>query len=180
MTRQSFKTHNSPSKEKLKVILGLFSTKKYWCTEDGDVISNSVWFKNLGPTKLKARVNRSGYKYVAICDGKKAWHYTVHQLVWLFFNKRAYQFELNHRDGDKLNNKLENLEEATRSQNAKHAYDSGLMCPPIWTKWSKQLISDVKKYSSLGMPNNAIAKELSITTKQVWTITKREYRHEQK
>lgn len=35
-------------------------------------------------------------------------------------------FEINHIDGNKLNNKLDNLEWATRQQNQTHAWDMGL------------------------------------------------------
>lgn len=51
----------------------------------------------------------------------------VHILVLeAFVGPRPTGLEANHKDGNKLNNKLENLEWISRSENAKHAFDLGL------------------------------------------------------
>ena len=51
----------------------------------------------------------------------------VHRIVWETFNGKIPRgFEINHRDGDKNNNCLFNLELVTPSQNIRHSYDMGL------------------------------------------------------
>jgi hypothetical protein len=49
-------------------------------------------------------------------------------LVWEAFNGPIPdRLEVNHRNGNKRDNRLENLELVTRSQNMAHAYAAGLM-----------------------------------------------------
>lgn len=62
-------------------------------------------------------------------DGQKR-TFRVHRLVAMAFlpnpqNKK----EVNHIDGNKENNSLENLEWSTRQENAQHAVDTGLIKP---------------------------------------------------
>ncbi len=75
------------------------------------------------PEKLiKQFINTKGY-YTACIKGTK----TIHRLVAIAFifnpeNKK----EVNHKDGNKLNNNEINLEWATRSENTIHAFKTGL------------------------------------------------------
>lgn len=88
----------------------------YTVLENGDII---------GPKggKLKYAVNNCGYPFVAISGVCR----TVHRIVAKTFipnplNKKC----VNHKDGDKLNNRVSNLEWVTHSENAKHAFKNGL------------------------------------------------------
>ena len=72
---------------------------------------------------LKGRLSKSGYLQVSLTDKetKKQKNYYIHRLVAIYFlenldNKR----EVNHKDGNKLNNNVDNLEWVTPSENQKH------------------------------------------------------------
>ena len=61
----------------------------------------------------------------------RAYAYKVHRLVLLAFGdpRPSERHVVNHKDGDKLNNRIDNLEWATPSENAQHAVRLGLMQP---------------------------------------------------
>lgn len=73
---------------------------------------------------------RLGYMVVGLTkDGKRTRQY-VHCLIALtFLGPKPDGMEVNHKDGVKVNNAIENLEYTTRSGNVQHAYDTGLMRP---------------------------------------------------
>lgn len=93
---------------------------EYCITEDG------VVFGKYGK-KLIGHVDRCGYREVALTEnGKTRWH-LVHRLVAMTYipNPKNLPF-INHIDGNKLNNHIDNLEWCTRSENARHSFINGL------------------------------------------------------
>lgn len=76
---------------------------------------------------LTQHKNSSGYYRVNMNLYGKQQSFLVHRLVALYFveNKNGYEF-VNHIDGNKLNNRSDNLEWCTRSENEVHAWKIGL------------------------------------------------------
>ena len=76
---------------------------------------------------LKPRISGSGYFKVDLCKNGKYTHCRIHHLVLeTFVSKRPTNLVCNHKDGDKLNNNVENLEWITQGENNLHAYRTGL------------------------------------------------------
>lgn len=70
--------------------------------------------------------------------------YLMHRLMMSIFSPvvNMENLVINHKDGDKLNNDLTNLEWTTVSENALHAYQSGLFKPLYGAKHCCATISD--------------------------------------
>lgn len=93
-------------------------------------VSNFARVRSLyrGKTKLiKPDIIHTGYLRVTLYkDGKTKSHY-VHVLVAkAFVPNPEGKRQVNHISGDKANNRVENLEWTTGSENQKHAYSTGL------------------------------------------------------
>lgn len=73
---------------------------------------------------VKPQINGTGYYRVSI--GKKLMF--VHRLVAMLYIPNPNNLpQVNHKDGNKLNNSVENLEWVTNKQNSIHALKNGLM-----------------------------------------------------
>lgn len=95
----------------------------YYITDTGKVYSSCV------QRFLSTTQDRYGYEKVAlVSDDEKRHRYSIHRLVLENFNPvdGMEHLQVNHIDGNKMNNHLENLEWATPSENVKHAYQIGL------------------------------------------------------
>ena len=90
----------------------------------GYYISSLGRFKNKkGVIMANYKPHHTGYIYIRVNIKK----YAVHRIVALMFlpNLENKPF-VNHKDGDKINNRLDNLEWVTCSENNFHAHKTGL------------------------------------------------------
>src|SRR5699024_7539840 len=104
--------------------------ENYVVSNTGDVIRLEYRDKKGAnrPFKLlKPNINDDGYASTTLRndEGKKT--FRIHQLVTREFIPNPKNKEtVNHIDGNKLNNRVENLEWNTREENMQHAYKTGL------------------------------------------------------
>lgn len=103
---------------------------KYQVSNLGNVKSLETWTGDRYIKRekiLKNNLYGNGYYYVGLSKNGKVKRYKVSRLVAQEFipNPENKPF-INHIDGDKLNNHIDNLEWCTQSENMKHASMIGL------------------------------------------------------
>jgi hypothetical protein len=93
----------------------------YLITLDGKVFSlKTMKF-------LKLRVTNAGYNQIQLFNKDGYKYFSVHRLVAeAYIPNLENKEQVNHMDGNKLNNLACNLEWMTRSENQKHCSDTGL------------------------------------------------------
>lgn len=138
----------------------------YFITSFGVVLS----YKNKKAIELKPRMNRKGYLYVNLCENAKYKSTSIHRLVAKYFlPDYSEELEVNHIDGNKTNNNVENLEMTTRSENIRHAERNGLTHHLIgerhcMAKLKERDVLDIREMYSTGrFSRKEIAKKYNVS-----------------
>lgn len=87
--------------------------------------------------KLAGSVSRHGYLIIRL-DRKP---HRAHRLAWFLVHGEWPQGEIDHIDGDRLNNRLHNLrvvDRAGNSQNRRSAQSNNQSCGLLGVTWNKQ------------------------------------------
>lgn len=109
----------------------------YILYENGDVYSEYVG------RMLTPHSNGRGYLQIVPRDCGMPVNVRIHRLVAEHFVPNPYGLpEVNHIDGNKLNNHSSNLEWCDRTFNIQHAYDNGLRKRPNGTNNPRNIISE--------------------------------------
>ena len=127
--------------------------ENYELYDTGDVINTTTG------KKLQGSVRLNGYKVYRLSKNNQKVEFYAHRLVAEYFIPNPENLPVvNHKDGNKLNNTVDNLEWTTYSENCVHAHQTGLVGArrkaeyytenlpnEIWTpvpEYDKYLVSD--------------------------------------
>jgi len=125
---------------------------------------------------LKPCKCKGGYESVTLVIDTKKKKHLVHRLVAIAFIENPIDYKyVNHIDAIRDNNKVENLEWCSQSQNKKHSYNLGLSKKKgvnhHLTKFTNQDIVDIRnKYENKKMLQKEIAEEYGVNKATIWNI----------
>ena len=127
---------------------GLYQVSNLGRVRSVDRIVNGRWGNNFVKGLILKPYTVKGYKQVHLSKNNKKTHYKIHRLVAETFIPNPYKLpQVNHKDEDKTNNCVENLEFCTQSYN--NNYGTRL-----------KRISEKNKISMKGKFNNSRSKSV--------------------
>lgn len=108
--------------------------------------------------------NKNGYLAVNLFKNGTYKHFYVHRLIAEEFIPNPNNWsEVNHKNCDKFDNRVENLEWCTRKQNLQHSYDNGLKRVGEKHGCHKLTCSQVKEIrQSNGLSQSELAKKYNV------------------
>lgn len=156
-------------------------TSSYSVANDG-----VVWSFKFGKIRpLKPSINDSGYMTVFLTEDGRHKKHRIHRLVAKAFlpPQPTPSHEINHKNGDKTDNRASNLEWVTRCQNMQHSHRVlGHAAPPVkfgesnnQSKITLPIAERIRYRRNNGEGRNALAREFGISGTHVADIANGKY-----
>jgi len=135
--------------------------------------------KSLKIGRIKKAGVTNGYRVVLLSKFNKEKGFGVHRLVAMHFIENIKNKpEVNHKDGNRLNNHVDNLEWCTSSENSKHSYENKLQISRKGSdhhnaKISEKDVLEILKISSSGFCKKELAKRYNLSYGSIVRISNR-------
>lgn len=150
----------------------------YLISDTGVVKSlDRITQSGVGPYVKKGRIMKTfitkGYERVALTKDKKSKKFMVHRLVAeTFIPNLESKKEVNHKDANKLNNSVDNLEWVTKLENMRHAENNKLIkrnkgSQHYNSKLTEDLVREMRIKFKNGSTPYQMAKEYGVNDKTI-------------
>ncbi len=143
-----------------------FRDTEYFVSEDGNVFRNGK--------QLKPKIDKDGYKIVAVWKNNKPQYFRIHRMVGeLYIPNMENKEEINHWDGNKFNNHVNNLRWATSLENIQHKLtilNIGYGETSSNHILKESDILEIKKLYQNKLTQKEIAKKYNVSRSCIWGI----------
>lgn len=134
---------------------------RYYINNIGDVFNSNMH-------KLKPRYRGKGYLFVGLSKDGKRKSESIHRLVAKhFLENKDNKPQVNHIDGDKTNNKYNNLEWVTNGENQKHAFKNSFQKSKLTYSDAVKIVTE---YSSGKFTQSELASSYHVSQSQISRI----------
>lgn len=139
-----------------KLIKQLLKENNYIVNRDGTVYSK-ILKRNVGYTA------KDGYRILSFNKNSKI---QIHRLVWAVYGNQPLDDKLviNHKNGIKTDNRIENLEQVTERYNLQHKYRV-LKYPAVKgnRKITKEIADIIRNLHSSGVPYSNLCEQFNVS-----------------
>ena len=117
---------------------------------------------------LTQKVDSQNSCRVSLWKRKQETTWLVHRLVALAFldNPESKKY-INHKDGNRLNNFVENLEWSTSKENNNHAFDNGLMSSNQFIILENLVTGELLKFRSISKASEYLGRSRAVISTRI-------------
>lgn len=128
---------------------------------------------------LKGDTNNAGYHRIRLFSISSKERVFVHRLVAQTFIPNPLNLPcVNHKDGNKKNNRVDNLEWTNYPDNIKHAYSTGLAIHPVGEQWHNSKLTETKvlaiRAKGSTVTQQSLADEFGVSRRAIGKILNRQ------
>lgn len=134
-----------------RFIYELMSNPRFKITKEGKAFHDGL--------EQKYRLNQHGYPFYRLTREGRKIDIMIHRWVWAVYGDEPLKegYVINHKDGNKENNNISNLEQITQAENNKHAFATKLRMPVKGNVVHSQEFADqIRADHQSGLSYNAI------------------------
>jgi hypothetical protein len=144
----------------------------YKVSSDGKVKSISrLW----SPKETILKSSKKVYERVGLSRKQKVYWISVHRIVARAFLGEPHGLQVNHKNGNKFDNRVENLEYCTPKENMLHAYKIGLRKKYFGeehcgSKLDKKKVKFIRSYPKIRGSSAFLAKKYNVSHGTIYRI----------